>query len=232
MKTCWNVLGIESTGDLQAIQRARRSLIRQWHPDAVANPEEKRVRTARCAEINCAFDEAARLAKMLHPVGNSPKSVEVPVATEIYQPIFHITLGGIPRNQCLLAMGLVLLFTFQSFIYLFVALAALTVLVISTALMGVVDILFVTVVVKPVLSLFSLLGTTIRKHEKTIIWLSLLLLNIVIVTLWPSRAGLALFGTMVGWILRAGSACGIPAWLFFFGSKDNECQPLTPRVNG
>jgi hypothetical protein len=232
MKTCWNVLGIEKTGDLPAIQRARRSLIKQWHPDVVPSAEEKQARTSRCAEINSAFDEAVRAAKMFNPVATSQKSPAEPLANGSDQPVFHITLGGIPRNQCLIAMALVLLFTFQSFIYLFVAIAALTVLVGSIAVVGIVDILFVTIVVKPALSLVSLLGSTIRKHEKTIIWLSLLILNVAVVRQWPASAGLALFGTMVGWVLRAGSAFGIPAGLLFVWRKDSECQPMTPTING
>jgi hypothetical protein len=233
MKTCWDVLGIKKTGDLPAIQRARRSLIKQWHPDVVSGAEDKQAWTDRCAEINSAFDEAVRAAKMFKPVSPSPKGCEQAMAANpSEQPVFHITLGGIPRNQCLVAMALVLLFTFQSFIYLFVAIAAFTVLLCSTVVVGVVDILFVTIIIKPALSLVSLLGSTIRKHEKPIIWLSLLVLNVAVVRLWPASAGLALFGTMIGWILRAGSAFGIPAGLLFFWRKDTECQPLTPTING
>lgn len=232
MKTCWDVLGIEKTGDLPAIQRARRSLIKQWHPDVVPNADEKQVRTVRCAEINSAFDEATRAAKMFRPVSPSPKTSGQPAPIGADLPVFHVTLGGIPRNQCLIAMGLVLLFTFQTFIYLFVAIAAVTVLAASIAVVGLVDILFVAVVVKPVLSGISLLGTTIRKHEKTIIWLSLLVLNVAVVRQWPASAGLALFGTMIGWILRAGSAFGVSAGLFFYWRKDTECQPMTPTING
>src|SRR5215831_8924443 len=102
MKTCWDVLGIEKTGDLPAIQRARRSLIKQWHPDIVSSAEEKQARTDRCSEINSAFDEAVRAAKMFKPVSPSAQACEQPAIVE--QPAFHITLGGIPRNQCLVAM--------------------------------------------------------------------------------------------------------------------------------
>ena len=64
MPKCWDVLGITPTSDLKVIKEARRVLIRTWHPDVVSAPEQQSVYTARCAEINAAYDDAMKYAKI------------------------------------------------------------------------------------------------------------------------------------------------------------------------
>ena len=67
MNTCWQILQIEPTTDLDAIKDARRALIKNWHPDIVPDADRKREYTARCAEINVAFDRASGFAKAWKP---------------------------------------------------------------------------------------------------------------------------------------------------------------------
>jgi DnaJ domain len=59
---CWDVLGITPTSDLKVIKEARRGLVRTWHPDIVSRPEDQSRYTARCAEINAAYDTAVKYA--------------------------------------------------------------------------------------------------------------------------------------------------------------------------
>jgi hypothetical protein len=64
MTNCWAVLAISPTNDIDAISKARRALIRRWHPDRVSGSVQKHFYTARCARINVAHDEAVKLASM------------------------------------------------------------------------------------------------------------------------------------------------------------------------
>jgi len=61
---CWEVLGIRPTSDLAAIKEARRVLIRTWHPDIATTPEHQAHYTARCAEINAAYEDAVKFANI------------------------------------------------------------------------------------------------------------------------------------------------------------------------
>jgi hypothetical protein len=76
---CWAILEIPPTNDVDEIRRARRSLMRKWHPDTVKDPAQKENYTIRCAEINAAHDEAVHIAETTGRVyggdsGTSPGS--------------------------------------------------------------------------------------------------------------------------------------------------------------
>jgi preprotein translocase subunit Sec63 len=86
MKSCWELLQITPTNDVEVIKRARRLLIRKWHPDLVASAEEKRNHTARCAEINAAYEQAVRFAK----VWNRGVSAPVPKANRTVHTGAHL----------------------------------------------------------------------------------------------------------------------------------------------
>ena len=60
MKDCWQVLGIPSTTDVEAVKRAYRALIKRYHPDTISagSPEMVRRYTVRCRRINQAFRQA------------------------------------------------------------------------------------------------------------------------------------------------------------------------------
>jgi hypothetical protein len=64
MTNCWSILEIEPTHNIEEISKARRSLVRKWHPDTTGDSSQKDTYTVRCAEINAAFDEAVRLAEI------------------------------------------------------------------------------------------------------------------------------------------------------------------------
>ena len=57
MTSCWTTLEIQPTNDVDVISKARRLLIKRWHPDTVPNPVQKNVYTVRCARRNVAHDE-------------------------------------------------------------------------------------------------------------------------------------------------------------------------------
>jgi hypothetical protein len=61
--TCWAILEIPPTHDVDVISKARRSLIRKWHPDTVGDAAQKNDYTIRCAAINVAHDEAVQIAE-------------------------------------------------------------------------------------------------------------------------------------------------------------------------
>jgi len=63
MTNCWLTLGIPATQDIDEIHRVRRALIRIWHPDTVADAQQKEDFTRRCAAINVAHDEAVCIAQ-------------------------------------------------------------------------------------------------------------------------------------------------------------------------
>ena len=60
MKDCWQVLGIPSTTDVEAVKQAYRALIKRYHPDTIpsGSPEMVRRYTIRCRRINQAFRQA------------------------------------------------------------------------------------------------------------------------------------------------------------------------------
>ena len=60
MKDCWQVLGMSSTTNVEAVNRAYRTLIKRYHPDTItsASPEMIRLYTVKCGQINQAFRQA------------------------------------------------------------------------------------------------------------------------------------------------------------------------------
>jgi hypothetical protein len=65
MKNCWEILGINPTTDVQAIENARRILIENSNPAALTK------------DINAAFDRAMAFANAWKPVSRKP-SAQVP----------------------------------------------------------------------------------------------------------------------------------------------------------
>ena len=68
MKTCWEILEIPPTNDVEAVKRAHRVLMKRWHPDTVMDPSKKAEYTTRSAEINAACDEATKVATNWSPI--------------------------------------------------------------------------------------------------------------------------------------------------------------------
>jgi hypothetical protein len=70
MKDCWAMLGISPTRDVEAIKKAYRDLVRQYHPDKARSPERVRHYTIKCAQINEAFERAIEFANAPAPTEN------------------------------------------------------------------------------------------------------------------------------------------------------------------
>jgi hypothetical protein len=64
MTNCWAILEIAPTHDFDEISKARRALMRKWHPDTVRDPARQNEYTIRCATINAAYDEAVKIAEI------------------------------------------------------------------------------------------------------------------------------------------------------------------------
>ena len=64
MMTAHEVLGIPENADTAQIQAAYRSLVKRWHPDVVADPEQKKTAQDKIVAINLAYESA------LHDVCN------------------------------------------------------------------------------------------------------------------------------------------------------------------
>ena len=122
MKSCWETLGIEKTGDIDAIRRARRLLMKQWHPDIAVTEPERHDHTLRCMEINAAFDAAVRLAECWNAVPLTEPHGSGPAAAWGHGSIPEIGFG---KHWFLALIAALLLVTFQTFLLVFFTVAAL-----------------------------------------------------------------------------------------------------------
>jgi len=68
MTNFWAVLELQPTTDIEAIKSARRSLMKNWHPDVAAGAEQQTICNDRCAKINAAYDSAIAFANAWKPV--------------------------------------------------------------------------------------------------------------------------------------------------------------------
>ncbi len=64
MKSCWEILGINPTTDIEAIQRARRALVENSN--------------LRADDLNTAFDRAMAFANAWKPVSRKPAAQASP----------------------------------------------------------------------------------------------------------------------------------------------------------
>ena len=64
MQDCWKILGLYHTSDVVLIKKVYRELLKTYHPDKVQTEQEKHAYTIKCAQINTAYKEAVRQAKL------------------------------------------------------------------------------------------------------------------------------------------------------------------------
>ena len=218
MNNCWVTLNIERTNDLEVIKRARRSLIKRWHPDTVTSAEEQPNHTIRCMEINAAFDKALRIAN--HSKGIAPNRIRKDNENDqnwnFPNAKFRSSaLDTFDGYQCaILVVVLVLLSTIRTFLFLFLSLAFFAAVLAGALSIGLVDLLLFKLVVHPVLSTISLLWTATERQKRKLAWSLLLLFNIFIMHLGIPGVGTSAFGTLLGGIFSASVACAVPAWLW------------------
>jgi hypothetical protein len=93
---CWAVLEIAPTHNQDEISKARRALIRKWHPDTVMDRDRQNEYTVRCATINAAYDEAVKIAEIRERVlrPNSP-----PIDVDAFELRHSSNLGDRPYTE-------------------------------------------------------------------------------------------------------------------------------------
>jgi hypothetical protein len=199
MKNCWGVLQMQPTNDVDAIKRARRSLIKEWHPDIAVSAEDKQRRTSRCSEINAACDEAVRLANGWK---RTPADPDADRETTIPTHRIVRTSFAVKHFSLLFVLGLVLFIV--ALRVMFPAVVVLITFLIGVGLIGFIDLLLFWLLIKPLLSKIGL--------QQIPAWFLLLLANILISRLWLSQIGDRLFGEVLGPAFSLGIVVAVPLW--------------------
>ena len=92
MKTCWDILRINPTSDVELIRKAYIDLMKQYHPDTVQSPEMKRKYHIISVKLNRAYEEAKRAATM-HP--QSPEQVIIIRSEPWYHNVYSSMIAFI-----------------------------------------------------------------------------------------------------------------------------------------
>jgi hypothetical protein len=213
MKNCWGLLQMQPTNDVEAIKRARRLLIREWHPDIATGAEDKQRRALRCSEINAACDEAVRLAN-----GWKRTPADPVISREAAIPRHHITRTSFTVNlfSWLFAIGILLCILFARFIFGF--LFFFMPFLVGASLIGFIDLLLFRLVIKRLL-LRSIRRTSVGEYQDTLAWFLLFFANIVILRFWLSQVGDRLFGEVLGPVFTLGIVIVVPLWRLMRWSK-------------
>lgn len=163
MTRCWAILEIPPTNDVEEIRKARRTLMRKWHPDTVADPRRKEEYTIRCAEINAAHDEAVHIAETTGRVyGTSFKSNAASAAADAFD---DAAWRSAARDRRFRSEHLRLISPVAAFFSVFYLLAfrftfPLTVIAVifgaGLVVAAIVDVILYYYLVRPVLSLVSM----------------------------------------------------------------------------
>lgn len=209
MASCWEVLEISPTSDIDVIKKARRLLIKRYHPDTVSNPQQKEQYTNRCVEINEAYDEAMKLAEVRAwilsraPVSETkkPQSRRSHVAPS-WELLLSIGLMG------LLVLGIAFRRHLASIISVAVFAAGLGV-------MWCLDLLLYVLALKPLLSSSFFRRHGIEKHRQAVACSLLMIYNGAILEFLNSVAGRYVFGGIGGLIFYATAILALPLWLYF-----------------
>jgi hypothetical protein len=198
---CWAILEIPPTYDVGEIRKARRSLMRKWHPDTVEDPAQKEKYTIRCAEINAAHDEAVHIAETTGRVYGTDSGTNSGSAP----PFDAGAWRPVSRGRRFRSGSLHLISPLAAFFSVFYLLAfrltfPLTVLVVifgaGLVVAAIVDVILYYYLVRPVLSFLSVEKSTVLP------WAMLALANFGVSYLF--QPGLLLF--------QAGIITAIPLW--------------------
>jgi hypothetical protein len=200
VNSCWAILEIQPTGDIQEISRVRRSLIRQWHPDTVEDPAKKEEYTIRCATINAAYDEAVKIAEIRERVMRastaSPLSdVDVAAALRKDRPRrFHSDTAIKLFSPISAAIFFVYFLMFR---VTFPATAMAIVFFAGAILAAGLDLIVYRYGVHPLLTFFG-------KQDRAVLpWALLELVNVGVLRRWIGDADL---------LFQAGMLLAIPIW--------------------
>jgi hypothetical protein len=170
---CWDVLGIEPTSDLKAIKEARRVLIRTWHPDVVSRPEDRSRHTARTAEINAAYDDAVKFAKI-----RARLLAENETARRTPQPHHFSSLGSNRTAEFVCAILFFFSLLFLKYVPVIILFAI--VLAIAAAINSVLYFLFC----RPLIRVLAVRSEMAQLYGPKAAWSFLLVLNLFAVRFW------------------------------------------------
>jgi hypothetical protein len=198
---CWAILEIPPTHDVEEIRKARRSLMRKWHPDTVEDPAQKEEYTIRCAEINAAHDEAVRIAettgRVYGPGSGTNSGSGVPFDTSAFRAASRETRF---RSGSLHLISPLAAFFSVMYLMAFPFTFPLTVLAVifgaGLVVAAIVDLILYRYLVRPVLSLLSL------EKSSVLPWAMLALANFGLNYLLQPRE----------FLLQAGIILAIPLW--------------------
>jgi hypothetical protein len=112
MTNCWAILEIAPTHDVDEISKARRALMRKWHPDTVTDPNRQNEYTIRCATINAAYDEAVKIAEIRERVLRSAAST---IDFDTFELRHSPGFGSRPYTEALYRFGYRALFVVTIF---------------------------------------------------------------------------------------------------------------------
>jgi hypothetical protein len=202
---CWAILEIPPTHDVEQIRKARRSLMRKWHPDTVEDPAQKGAYTIRCAEINAAHDEAVHIAETTGRVYGMGSGTNSGTNSGSGAPFDTSAFRTVPRGTRFRSGSLHLISPIAAFLSIFYLLAfrftfPLTVLAVifgaGLVLAAIVDVILYRYLVRPVLSFL------LMEKSPVLPWAMLALANFGVSYLF--QPGLLLF--------QAGIITAIPLW--------------------
>jgi len=164
-KSCWDVLGIQRTNDIEVIKRARRRLMKRWHPDRVRSPQLKVQNNHRSAEINAAYDEAIRLAPTVDLSPFIPRAHQSP---PIVFRRFAFTFATDRVVWFIAGAAALYMLGLNFFIF--------AIFIVGLLAIGLVDLILNYFVIKPMLARTSWKGSV--KSKRNVGWLILLACNV------------------------------------------------------
>lgn len=200
--TCWDVLQIQPTIDVEAIKSARRTLMKSWHPDVAGVAEEKAAYNARCAQINAAYDDAVRFAKAWRPPTRRDAD-----PSEKKNPSTHSYIQRRP-----FASGQAILLSFI-FFFVFASRAGFRLFVLMSffaaalAFVTALDWFLFRFAIQPVLS------SAPDPFHTTGAWLMLAVTNIAVLSFGLAEISFLLFGFIGGGIFDVTVGVALPLWM-------------------
>jgi hypothetical protein len=212
MPNCWAILEIPPTYDVEEISRVRRALIRKWHPDTVASPEQQSEYTARCAAINAAYDEAVQIVAVRERVlKTSFANIDAELRRSNRERAAFsssLALRAVPSLAAWLSVIYLL-----GFRYTFPATAIVFLFLAGVFIAAAADLLVYRLAVRPLL---SFLGC---QRSPILPWALLELANLLVLSFWfPDSERL----------LQAGLILAIPLWRSWRWVRGTAKTPRSP----
>jgi hypothetical protein len=186
MKDCWHILGIQPTADVSIIRKSYLNLIKKYHPDTVYTPEKKRKYTIRCAEINVAYEEAIKKARLM---ADRPFDVSSAIVTERVKRPWYFTFVALFAFVGILIAVVIMMSVFMGFIFWVMTVTnifgVVLYMIVFIALLGFFMLGMFDMALMLLFGMFRfsnlLYKIGLKKYEMKLIWFSMLIFNICIV---------------------------------------------------